>query len=98
MKNKELKMKYCSFGVKECKEAEIVNPYVNLMIYDRQLAIQIGELLRQRVVESFCKTEQNEGYKALEAEAKGIGEYIDSIKQAFPEIQFISTERKATNV
>ena len=90
--------KYSAFGVRDEKNHinHIERPYLNITIFDKELAIEIGQILKSRLENTFKNAESIPEYQRARVEIRAFEEYLEGIKTAFPEIQFISTERKAT--
>lgn len=89
-------MKYSAFGVRD-KENLIERPYLNVTIFDKELAIEIGQIMKNRLENTFKNAENIPEYQRARIEIRAFEEYLEGIKTAFPEIQFISTERKGQN-
>lgn len=97
VRNPKEGMKYSAFGVRKCEE-HVERPYLSIQIFDKALALEIGQIMQARVKETFENANDVNSYQNARHEIKAFEEYIAGVKNAFPEIQFISTERKATNV
>ena len=97
MNNNEFKdaMKYSAFGVRD-KENLIERPYLNITIFDKELAVEVGQIMKKRLEEAFSNATTIPDYQRARVEIRAFEEYLEGVKKAFPEIQFISTERKAT--
>lgn len=85
-------MKYSAFGVRD-KEKRIERPYLNVTIFDKELALEVGQIIKDKLDRTLKNASTVADYQRARIEICAYEEYLEGIKKAFPEIQFISTER-----